>query len=130
MIYIPGILLIHSVPQPTVTIIAKQPDTLDIGSSITLTCFAKLDSQINAFGSLSISWGGPRIIIGEKPYSMKESGFGLTYRSNLTMSDMESQDEGEYTCTVRVAGDTNILGAVRTESISVMVSGENYLFVE
>ena len=85
-------------------------------------CVATLDPHIDAFGSISLSWRGPRLIISDKPYSVKESGYGLTYTSYLTMSDVEKQDKGEYTCIVRVAGDRNILGTVVSESISVSMS--------
>ena len=57
---------------------------------------------------------------------MIESGFGLLYTSHLTLPDIQKQDEGVYTCTVRVAGDRNILGNVVTESIIVSVRGEHY----
>ena len=40
------------------------------------------------------------------------------------MSDIQSQDEGVYTCIVRVAGDGDILGNVVTESITVRVRGK------
>ena len=64
------------------------------------------------------------MILSNKPYSVTESGFGLRYTSSLAMSDIQSQDEGVYTCTVRVAGDRDILGNVVTESITVRVRGK------
>ena len=65
------------------------------------------------------------MIFSNKPYSVIESGFGLRYTSSLAMSDIQSQDEGVYTCTVRVAGDRDILGNVVTESITVRVRGKH-----
>ena len=66
------------------------------------------------------------MIVGNEPYSLVESGFGLRYNSSLTIPDIQKQDEGVYTCTVRVAGDRNILGNVVTESIRIRVRGEHY----
>ena len=66
------------------------------------------------------------MIVGNEPYSLVESGFGLRYNSSLTIPDIQKQDEGVYTCTVRVAGDRNILGNVVTESIRVRVRGGHY----
>ena len=81
-------------------------------------CEATLNPQIDALGSISLLWGGPRIIISDEPYSIVESGFGFHYSSSLTMFNFKKHDKGEYTCTVRVAGNTNIFGAVVTKSIS------------
>ena len=66
------------------------------------------------------------MIVSNEPYSVIESGFGLRYNSSLTIPDIQKQDEGVYTCTVRVAGDRNILGNVVTDSIRVRVRGEYY----
>jgi hypothetical protein len=110
-------------PQPQVTITASPRKTLTSGYPVTLTCTAILSPHIDAVGAISLSWGGPRMILSNKPYSVIESGFGLRYTSSLAMSDIQSQDEGVYTCTVRVAGDRDIIGNVVTESITVRVRG-------
>ena len=67
------------------------------------------------------------MIVSNEPYSVIESGFGLHYTSSLTIPEIQKQDEGVYTCTVRVAGDRNILSYnVVTESIRIRVRGEHY----
>lgn len=111
---LPYSLYVHSVPQPLVTVNA----TNIRGSSVILTCEATLNPQIDVVRSISLSWGGPRILISDEPYSVVESGFGLHYSSSLTIFNFKKRDKGEYTCTVRVAGSTHILGAVITKSIS------------
>ena len=73
--------------------------------------------------SISFLWGGRRAISGDETYSVEESGSGLTYTSNLTVSDVEKRDEGEYTCTVKVSGGGNVLIDV-TEYIFVSVLGK------
>lgn len=59
-----------------------------------------------------------------EPYSVLESGFRLKYATNLTMSDLKQRDMGQYTCTVRVMGDRNILGNVVTKSVVINMTGE------
>ena len=70
------------------------------------------------------------MIVSNEPYSVIESGFGLRYNSSLTIPDIQKQDEGVYTCTVRVAGDRNILGNVVTKSIRICVRGEHYNIIQ
>lgn len=115
-----SLLFPSSVPRPTVIISSNTPTTLITGSSVTLTCVATIDPHVDVLGQVVISWGGPRPVRGI------ESGFGLTYTSNLTISDVGREDDGEYTCTVRVVGGVRVLGATVTKSISISVLGENY----
>ena len=107
---------------------ANPPHILIPGSSVILTCMATLDSHVDAFGSVLISWGGPRIISGPN-YLITQSGFGLVYSSNLTISEVENNNDGEYTCTARVPGDRNVFGSTITESISVSVLGKDYSLI-
>ena len=101
---------------------ANPSATVNIGSSVTLYCETTLDPGVDAAGSVSLTWGGPRVISSDEPAT--ERDLGLRYTSNLTISDVKEEDEGEYTCTARVFGGRYILGTNATESISVSVSGE------
>ena len=105
------------------TIFADPLGALNIHFSLTLTCEVTIDPRVSVVGQVLLSWGGPRIISGE-PYAFTKSGFGLRYTSNLTLSDVAVEDDGEYTCTVSVSGGTNVLGTTVNESIPVSVFGE------
>ena len=109
----------HAVPLPMMKISANPSANINIGSSVTLYCEATLDSGVDAAVSVSLTWGGPRVINSNESATERDLGM-----SNLTMSDVKKEDEGEYTCTVRVSGGRYILGTNATESITVSVSGE------
>ena len=84
---------------------------------------ATIDPHVDVLGQVVLSWRGPRPVIGI------ESGFGLTYTSNLTISDVGREDDGDYTCTVRLVGGVRILDFAVTESIFIRVLGENHLHI-
>ena len=75
---------------------------------------------MNSLLSISFLWSGPRVISGEQSTGT-ESDNGLRYTSNLVLSNVEKEDEGEYSCIVGVSGDADINN---TKSISVTVLGE------
>lgn len=104
-------------PSPLVTVSANTSTTLIISASTTLTCEAVFNTQVNSLLSISFLWSGPTGI----QSTVTKSENGLRYTSELTLSNVEKEDEGEYSCTVRVSGDVNIN---ITESISVTVLGE------
>ena len=84
---------------------------------------ATLDPHVDSLSSVTIVWVGPRPFSGGQ-YSITESGFGLNYNSTLAISDVAKEDEGIYTCTVRVFGGRNVLGTTVTESTSISVFGK------
>ena len=117
-----GFLLPRTDTSPTVTISANPSTVLNIESSVILTCEATFDSQVDELLSVAFSWGGPRVISGDR-YSTTEPEIGLRYTSNLMISDVEREDGGEYTCTVRVSRGGGVLGTI-TGSILVTVLGK------
>ena len=115
------------VSRPNVSISASPPEhVLSYGSTVSLTCEAELSPVVDRFASVSLVWGGPRIIFGERAYSVVESGFGLSYSSSLTMTRLSRRDQGDYTCTVRVAGEGMILGNVVTHFFPLTVTCKKY----
>ena len=70
-------------------------------------------------------WSGPRII-SEGQYIVRNSGIGLIHSSNLTITDLEIEDEGEYVCTVRVSGGRNLFGITVDEVIPITVFGKRW----
>lgn len=122
MILSPSFIL--SVQQPGLKILANPSGTPNIGSNVTLTCEATLGYGSHIPGSIEIAWGGPRVISGNEP-TINEIESGSSFISNLTISDVEKEDEGGYTCTATVySGVENIFGTEATESIYINVSGE------
>jgi hypothetical protein len=111
--------LFVQLPRPSVSITASPHRNHFHGSSVTLTCEAVLSPSVDTFGSISLVWGGPRMIFSERAYTVEESGFGLRYSSSLKMTRLSKRDEGDYTCTVRVGGQGDILGSVVTKSFTL-----------
>ena len=112
------------VPRPNITTSADpQLDDILIDSSVTLSCVAVLEPEVDSFGAVVITWSGPRVISGGQ-YTVRDSGIGSVHTSNLTMPDIEKEDEGEYVCTVRVSGGRNLFGITTTETIPISVFGK------
>ena len=111
-----------AVPQPNVSITASSPGHVFLhGTPVTLTCEATLSPVVDRYASVSLVWDGPRLQLGETAYTVIESGSGLHYTSSLTLSRVRKTDDGDYTCTVRVAGEGNIIGSVVTQSFPFSV---------
>ena len=51
----------------------------------------------------------------QRTYTVVEAGFGQTCTSTLTMTGVTMRDQGDYTWTVRVAGEGNILSSLVTK---------------
>ena len=108
----PNYIFLSSVPKPTLTVSAYPSGTINVASSITLTCEAKLYTRADALQSASLSWEGPRVISDEPLYSISESVFRFKHTSNLTISHVEREDEGKYTCTLIVSEGETILDTI------------------
>ena len=102
---------------------SSSSDSIVVSSSITLTCDATFDPQLDAIRDLLVSfmWDGPRVVDGN--FSPMESVVGLTYTSRLMLSNVASLDEGKYTCTVVVSSAGSTLGNPVTDSTAVIVIG-------
>ena len=107
------------------TLSANPPGTLNPSSSVTLTCEATFDSQVEEIEDLAVSltWGGPRVISDDddSKFSIIESA----HTSNLMIHNVDNGDEGEYMCTVVVSRGGNVLSAPVTEHIYISVLGEH-----
>ena len=99
---------------------ANPSGVLDVDSSLTLTCIATFQSQVDV-QYISIMWGGPRVVNASgEPFSVTETYVGVKYTSNLTISNVMKSDEGEYTCRVLVDEGTDVI----SDSIQVNVLGK------
>ena len=76
---------------------------------MSLTCEAVLSPEVDRFASVTLVLGGPRIRFSERFYTVVEAGFGLTPTSTMTMTGVTMRDQGDCTCTVRVAEEGNVL---------------------
>ena len=82
-----------------------------------------LDPNINNNERVVTEWKGPRQIVGDR-YSvtlvMRESD--SSYISlDLVISPLTVQDDGMYSCTVRVSGGANVHVVTATANISINV---------
>ena len=75
---------------------------------------------------MKLVWEGPQTIISSSDnskYEIVEVKSALTYSSNLTVSDLNKEDEGEYKC-IATGVDTNGRVVASDRSISISVTGE------
>ena len=115
-------LFLSAVPQPDVNITINQNPPLYAGSILTLTCTATLDPYVAKSGSIivAIEWSGLRNISGNSIITPAVNSSSI-YASNLTISHLETQDSGIYTCTVMVTGGDYVQQANANDSISITV---------
>ena len=117
-------LLFHSsVPQPDVNIIKNPNPRLYAGSILTLTCTVTLDFYVDESGNIivEIEWSSLRNISGNRYSITPTVNSNSIYTSNLTISHLETQDSGIYTCTVTVTGGVYVQPADASNSISITV---------
>ena len=116
------IMFFHSaVPQPDVNISINQSTPLYAGSILTFTCTVTLDLNVDESIIVAIEWSDLRSI-SDNRYSITPTvDSNSIYTSNLTISYLETQDRGIYTCTVMVTGGQYVQQANASDSISITV---------
>ena len=83
---------------------------------------------MNTVVNVSVTWTGPRPIPGQRYSVMEASGSGETYTGSLTISPLaEGQDDGQYTCSVRVNGGSSVSMATGSDAVAIHVAGENFI---
>ena len=119
------ILFLPPVPQPGVAITLSHTPPLYAGTSLTLTCTVTLDPSVNNNERVVTEWKGPRQIAGDR-YSvtsaMREPD--SRYSTSLVISPLTDQDDGMYTCTVRVSGGTNHQVVTTVDAVIITVMGK------
>ena len=99
---------------------ANRTGPLYAGTGLSLTCTVTLDSNVDSGETVETSWNGTRTIPGEQ-YSVTE---GSDFEQMVTISPLDDQDDGTYTCTVTVTGGSNVLQATANDDIIINVMGE------
>ena len=115
----------HSaVLQPDVNIAINQNPPLYTGSILTLTCTVTLGPYVDKSGNITVAieWSGQRNISSNR-YSIITPAVNSSsiYTSNLTISHIETQDSGIYTCTARVTGSDYVQQASASDIVSITV---------
>ena len=112
-------LLFYSVPKPDVNISLSQNPPLYTGSILTLTCTVTLDPYVDESGNIivAIEWSGLRNISGNRYSITPAVNSNSIYTSNFTISHLETQESGIYTCTVTVTGGDYFQQADASHSI-------------
>ena len=116
------ILFLPPVLQPDVAITLSHTPPLYVGTSLTLACTVTLDPNVNNDESVVTEWNGPRQIAGDQ-YSVTSAMRKLdsSYSGSLVISPLTDQDDGMYTCTVRVSGGANVQVVTATANIDITV---------
>ena len=114
-----------SVPLPVVTITINNTGTLYAGTSLTLTCMVILDSTVDNSERVVTQWSDIQSIPSDRYLVTDAIGkSGSIYSGSLTVSPLADQDDGTYTCTVRVTGGANIESATASDSVTITVMGK------
>ena len=99
------------------------------GTSLTLICNVTLDVNVDNGERVMTEWSGLQDIPEERYSVTGASGSGGTYTDSLTISPLADQDNGTYTCTVAVTGETYVQQAMANDSVTITVMGMFSLFV-
>ena len=94
-----------AVPLSEVNISLSHDPPPYVGTTITLTCTATLHINVNTDKEVTATWSGPEDIIGER-FTISQSTLSRRINNSLTISPLTVQDEGMYTCTVTVSGES------------------------
>ena len=100
------VFLVHTVPGPTFALSSRPSENLNIslGSPVSLVCDTKIDSSYDVIESVEVTWSGPRLSSSREGYVATQSGAGGSYVSVLTIFEVATEDEGEYTCHLSIVG--------------------------
>ena len=93
------------------------------GSILILTCTVTLDPYVDESGYIivAIEWSGLQNISGNRYSITPAVNSSSIYTSNFTISHLETQDSGIYTCTATVTGGDYVHQADANDSISITV---------
>ena len=115
---------LSSVPQPGVGITLSHTAPLYAGTSLTLVCNVALDVNVDNGERVMTEWIGLHDIPEERYSVTGTHGSGSTYTDSLTISPLANQDDGIYTCTVRVTGETYNQQATASDNVTIIVMGK------
>ena len=117
-----------TVPVPQVDVFISS-DTTYIGSNATICCTATLSDAVDSGVEIFAAWSGPS---GDVTSSSRIAVTNLTklndselYHSVVIISQLESIDNGNYTCTVTVnSASSYINGNMEAATVALIVGGE------
>ena len=113
------------VPRPVVNVTLNHTAPLYAGTGLTLTCTVTLDPNVDNDERVMTEWSGLQDIPEERYSVTGTSGSGSTYSDSLTISPLSDQDDGTYTCTVTVTGESDVQQATSSNDVTITVVGEN-----
>ena len=116
-----------SVPQPGVDVTLSHTAPLYAGTGLTLTCTVTLDPNVDNGERVTTEWSGVQDIPEERYSVTGASGSGITYTDSLTISSLADHDDGTYTCTVTVTGESNTEPSSAYDGVTITVMGEGTL---
>ena len=111
-----------SVPPPGVTIHPSHPPPYYSGTALNISCSIILDPNVNNNELVYISWSGLDHIPGDEysiTHALRRSA--NSYMSFLTISPLADGDDGTFTCTGTVMGNTTNQSASNSNDITINV---------
>ena len=94
---------------------------ISLGSTVAFVCDVKIDSSYDVIESVEVTWSGPRLSSSREGYVANQSGDGGSYVSVLTILEVATEDEGEYTCHLSIVGGNQhiVLSSPTTSTITL-----------
>ena len=77
------------------------------GTALTLTCTATMHSNVDNGEMVTAEWTGPSSITDERYTVSIVADTRTNYTVRLTISSLTVQDNGMYTCTATISGDSS-----------------------
>ena len=108
-------------PQPDVSITPNSITPRFAGTALTLTCTATLHSNVDNGEMVTAEWTGPSSIHEERYTVSIVVDTNRIYIVSLTISSLIVQDNGIYTCTATIRGDSSSQHPSASDMISVDV---------
>ena len=107
----------HAVPQPTVDVLVPV-SPFYAGTNLTLNCTIMVIEQVDTAVTVTITWTGPgdmELPDDERITVMQPSSF----LSTLTLTPLDSGDNGDYTCEANVSADSSEFVSGSTTSMDM-----------
>ena len=118
------------VAPPSLSISREQiEDSLIVNQNLTLTCTALQSQYVDTSVAVVFTWTGPRGVLSSTINTTQEEA----YTSTVTVSRLQTNDSGTYTCNAAVSPNVSspfiVASTNATSMVNIMVVGKTLLLL-